>query len=328
MKKAAKNPLIELYLHDKSLGLRYAGAVASPNTVERYRMQLDRMEKLLGKSLEDFTLDDGARIIEMVTERGDSPRFINLMMSAARGFYEWGIKTGNLKMRVSPFDGIMMRKIRQEIPTTLSDAQFKRLIDAIMRTDAEAVEATRGKHGISNAPWVNDQSRTGRKILPIKLMYHGGLRINEACSLETKHVLDLEGGIIVVGKGNYERFVPLPKKLMLELREFIDTHVDGSFVFQPNALHRGDATERHVQPHQIYQVFKKGLDDAGLPTDIKPHSLRHAFATKAMQITGRQDFVQDVLGHKNPATTRIYARNFRPDIKKLAQQVWDNEEGV
>src|SRR5690606_4878668 len=85
---------------------------------------------------------------------------------------------------------------------------------------------------LANMPWVRDEGRLPKKLLPVHLMYYGGLRISEAVSLKIDDVMD--DGIIVEGKGSKQRFVPLPQWLIRELKDYIHEHSeDDTYVFTP-----------------------------------------------------------------------------------------------
>src|SRR5690606_24679571 len=116
-----------------------------------------------------------------------------------------------LKTNHNPFAGIRMSKrvARDKTPKHITKAQFDALIRAMEQIDREQEENARAAGPqVANVPWVNDRSRLPKKVLPVKLMFYGGLRINEAVSLKIENIR--EDGIIVDGKGAKTRFVPLP----------------------------------------------------------------------------------------------------------------------
>ena len=154
-----------------------------------------------------------------------------------------------------------------------------------------------------------------RDFVVVNLVYAGALRISEACNLELKD-LDLEKKQIYVfnGKGG-DRIVPLPEaaielvKIWLKIRpewknnNYVFTNVKGTT--RPGKI-------RPLNQKYYNQLFEKlaketgiKLRDGSLP---HPHTLRHSRAMELYDNVGDLQLIQTLLGHKNIATTQIYAQ--------------------
>lgn len=318
------SPLIEEFLTAKASGAKYAGSPGRPRTIETYRSQLRRIEEWTGKPIHELTEDDADVALKRVDEEKLSSSFRNLMLTAARGFFDWAIKSGkDVAVTENPFKEIRMAKRKSKRqPKTITQSQFDAIIRTMEQIDTENVNnALQSSTQGANIPWVNDESRLPKKILPVKLMYYGGLRITEAVSLKKQHVTD--NGIWVVGKGDKERFVPLPPALMKELATYIVEHSDPDeeYVFTPMRTARYKEGS-HLHPTRIHQPFHEAVERLKLPEWVTPHTLRHTFAKRALEKTKRLDIVQDLLGHENLETTRIYINNDRDEIEQLAGSIW------
>lgn len=313
--------LITRYLKDKSLGVNHTGRPASKNTLTNYRSQLRKIEQITHKPIEEVTGEDLVGVIEDQREKGISNETMNMMITAARGFYTWADKNHvGTKASMDDMDGIHLRSSKPKEPRYINEATFRAIIRAIEQEDEEKVARAMQTERGGNLEWTKDESRTLKKTLPLKLMFYGGARINEACTLQIDNILD--DAVIFVGKGNRERFVPLPKWLLKELSDYAAEFGEDPWVFVPSNKRPGNEN-RPIQTTYLHIEFRKAVQKLGLPEWVKPHVLRHSFAKRLMEATnGRIDVVQDLLGHDDPKTTRIYAKNSREDIINQVRDLW------
>lgn len=139
----------------------------------------------------------------------------------------------------------------------------------------------------------------------LELMYATGIRISEAAGL-TMGDFDVEDGFIrVFGKGSKERLVPVGVSavraalsyLKVGRPRLVGEYRDGHFFL--NRLGRG------LSRQTIWKTIKKYGAEAGVP-EIKPHTLRHTFATHLLQGGADLRAVQEMLGHASISTTQIY----------------------
>lgn len=167
-----------------------------------------------------------------------------------------------------------------------------------------------------------------RDFIIFNLVYAGALRISEACNLELKD-LDLEHKNVYVfnGKGG-DRIVPLPDttidliKKWLEIRpnwknnKYVFTNVKGTT--RPGKI-------RPINQKYFNQLFEKlanetgiKLRDGSLP---HPHTLRHSRAMELYDNVGDLQLIQTLLGHKNIATTQIYAQVRDEKVAKMQNAI-------
>jgi len=140
----------------------------------------------------------------------------------------------------------------------------------------------------------------------LAVMYGCGLRIGEAAAVTVKDI-DAERRVIrVVGKENKERLAPLPQKLLADLRRVWATHRHPVWLF---ANKRGSG---HVDEGELYKVFARVRHEQGLDDTVKPHSLRHSFATRLMEQGVPAETVRILLGHASIRTTQTYLHLTEP----------------
>jgi len=175
-------------------------------------------------------------------------------------------------------------KFRRKLPQVLSTGEMEKLLAAPTGQDAYAV----------------------RDRAMLELFYSSGLRISELCGLTLQQV-DLEHGFVrVFGKGAKERVVPLGGKArdavhayLLSGRARLAKPRTGSELFLSE---RGRAISRKT----LWAIVKSHAQRAGIAKHVKPHLLRHSFATHLLGGGADLRAIQEMLGHASIGTTQIY----------------------
>jgi site-specific recombinase XerD len=154
------------------------------------------------------------------------------------------------------------------------------------------------------------------------LIYGCGLRISEAANLPVTAIDKTTGLLQVVGKGNKERIVSVPKEVHEGLRAMWkdDGHRNKRWLF-PNK-----AGTAPVSTHVLARTFAEAAHAADLPGGRRatPHGLRHSYATRLLEKKVDTRVVQALLGHENIATTTIYTHLTEPtraSLRKLLDKV-------
>ena len=136
----------------------------------------------------------------------------------------------------------------------------------------------------------------------LTMIYSCGLRISEGINLQ---VPDIDKNRMLVrvrkGKGNKDRYVPLPKKTLTKLQEYWQIKKPYPFLFPSRE-------SKKVTRGTIFLVFKAALKESGIKKNAHVHSLRHSFATHLLENDVSVRLIQDVLGHKSPRTTALYTQ--------------------
>jgi len=164
-----------------------------------------------------------------------------------------------------------------------------------------------------------------RNKVMIKLMLNSGLRLSEVINLEWKHI-DLQTGKlkVVEGKGAKDRILWINDETLEKVREWRQRQVDEignmEFVFTTSTckqLNPADIRKmvyRYAEKAGIQEEVEKNyrdkegnkLDDTYKEKKVKPHTLRHTFATDLLRETNNLRIVQKALGHSDISTTQIY----------------------
>ena len=144
-------------------------------------------------------------------------------------------------------------------------------------------------------------------------MYACGLRISEAATLEVGAIDSANQRLRVIGKGDRERLVPLPRPVLEDLRSVWKTHRNPRWLF-PNHYGANSANQQVLR-----HSFQDAARAAGITRRVTPHALRHSYATRLLESGVDTRVVQILLGHVNIATTAIYAHLTEPTRHSLAR---------
>lgn len=150
----------------------------------------------------------------------------------------------------------------------------------------------------------------------MEVLYASGLRITELLELRLKNLHLREKYMIVVGKGNKERMVPLGETAIVALRKYIETSRLELTKGNTDLLffnYRGEPMSR-----QGFYKYIVGLaKDCGITKDISPHTIRHSFATHLLEGGVDLRVVQELLGHEDISTTQIYTHIDKSRLKDM-----------
>ncbi len=149
----------------------------------------------------------------------------------------------------------------------------------------------------------------------IETLYGSGLRVSELVNLRITDIHREEGFLIITGKGNKQRMVPLGSHALKEIdlyfeqRRLIPKIYDENIVF----LNRRGSKLTRVM---VFTIIKNLASRAGIKKNISPHTLRHSFATHMIEAGADLRAVQEMLGHESILTTEIYTHIDRSFLKE------------
>ena len=239
--------------------------------------------------------------------QGLGPRSIALQLSAWRGLWRWLGREG--LVTVNPVEGIKAPKAPKPLPKALGVEDAVRLAEYAARAEppAPASDAAAARADVE-APWLQ-----ARDHAIVELLYGCGLRSAELLGLDVAAGPQAEGWIDlrtgeahVLGKGSKRRMVPIGQAAMTALRRWLSVR-DTLRPTQETALFLGRLGTR-LTAAQLRARLKRLALDAGLPTHVHPHMLRHSFASHILQSSGDLRAVQELLGHAHITTTQIYTK--------------------
>jgi site-specific recombinase XerD len=159
----------------------------------------------------------------------------------------------------------------------------------------------------------------------LEVLFSTGLRVSELVSLDREQINFDKKEFGVIGKGRKPRVVFLSDRAITWLKQWLATRDDQwSPVFVrlsgKKAHPKEDGEEMRLTTRSVQRVVDKYSRQAHLPVKLTPHGLRHTFATDLLSNGAGLRDVQEMLGHKNIATTQIYTHVTRPQLKKTHQK--------
>ncbi len=165
----------------------------------------------------------------------------------------------------------------------------------------------------------------------LEVLFSTGLRVSELRSLNRDQIDTKRKELSVMGKGRKIRVVFLSKRASAWLERYLITRQDSwTPVFIRYARERvaitADGESMRVTTRTIQRIVEKYRKSARLSVPITPHGLRHSFATDLLAKGAGLREVQEMLGHKNVATTQIYTHVTNPQLKQVHEKFHSMEE--
>jgi site-specific recombinase XerD len=280
---------------------------ASPLTVRNYKHYLNRFLDWMAKEgirqdLKDINQDVVRSFRVYLSNLSDrkggslSRKTQGYHAIALRSFLKWLIKND---YQVMAPDKIDLPKIEERQVKFLTGEQVDRLL---------------------NAPTLSTiQGKRDKAILEV--LFSTGLRVSELTKLN-KDKVDLdrrEFGII--GKGGRARVVFLSTRAAEWLEKYLsarDDHFSPLFIRHKGHVEPTTPDEKmRLTPRSVQRMIKKYVRKIKLPVDATPHVLRHSFATDLLMAGADIRSVQEMLGHKNIATTQIYTHVTNKQLRDI-----------
>ena len=254
----------------------------SPLTRENYARDITQLIKLADSttlnSLQNIHI---RRFIASLHSKGLGGKSLARMLSSWRGFFEFLVNRKGFTR--NPVIGLRAPKSPKTLPQALSIEQVVKLVDI----SDDAVLSVRD-HAI------------------LELFYSSGLRLSEVVNLNIDALDFTEGTVIVTGKGNKTRIVPMGAHAMQAIQKWLQIRVNYATNDAASKAVFIGLQGRRMGSRNIQLRLKEWSIKQGINSSVHPHMLRHSFATHVLQSSGDLRAVQEMLGHANISTTQVY----------------------
>jgi len=279
-------------LIDRFLEMMAAERGASRNTLVAYRRDLEQAAEWVRGPLANA--DAGALRKLMADYQSLAASSAARKLSALRQFFAFLLDEG--ERADNPALDIARPATRRPLPRILTHEHVERLFE-------RAEEEAKGE-----AP----PAAAVRMLLLLELLYGSGLRASELVSLPRRAMAGEREYLIIRGKGDKERLVPLSERARTVLDRWVPFLTDASPWLFPSG-------KAHISRVRLFQMLRDLAGRAGVdPTAVSPHVLRHAFATHLLEGGADLRALQLMLGHADIATTEIYTH---VDSRRLVELV-------
>ncbi len=273
----------------------------SENTTKAYCSDMDKFALFVktNSPKADFSaLGPGAvkDFIASLRDRGESARSVNRRLSSIRTFYKF-MQSENISSS-DPTENIFNQKTGVLLPKVLSIENVEKILDAPARKG-------------------DGKPETVRDLAILEMFYSTGVRVSELASLTLNGVQLEPGYILVRGKGDKERLIPIGKKAIDKL----DSYISGArvsllkgrespFLF---VSRRGTSLTRQT----LWKMVKSYAISSGVTQNISPHTMRHSFATHLLNNGADLRTIQMLLGHSDISITQIYTSVGSGELRKF-----------
>lgn len=276
----------------------------STNTYYSYQQELMEYQKFLTnqkkEDVSQITKTDIMLFLDHLKHRNLSSQTIAHYLTTVKNYHKFLLQNGYTTCDIS--ESIGRPKLTKKLPNTLTVEEVNRLLDIELITPFDY-----------------------RNKCMLELLYGTGLRISELISLTINDIDTINCTIRCVGKGDKERIVPINDYVIESLNQYLkqrpillkNKHTQELFLNS-----RGGRISREG----FFKVLKKLLLQKGLNPNVSPHTLRHSFATHLLEYGADLRIIQEMLGHSDIATTRIYTHITNQKIKQDYDQYHPRKE--
>ena len=267
----------------------------SKNTAQAYGDDVDKLTRYLadaGIGVEHATTDDLERFVCTLQDVGIQPRSQARIISGVKSFYRFLRMDGF--MDTDPTELLPTPKIGRHLPEVLTIAEIDAMIDVIDMSKPEG--------------------QRNRAI--IETLYGCGLRVSELVGLRLSQLYLEERYVIIQGKGNKQRLVPISPVAIEQIELYLEQTRSRQVAQRGSEdilfLNRRGAM---LTRQMIFHIVKQLCELAGVRKVISPHTLRHSFATHLLEGGANLRAIQQMLGHESITTTEIYVHIDRSRLR-------------
>jgi len=256
---------------------------ASRHTLDAYFRDLDDFSGFAssrGEAIEAAGTETLREFLSDMADRGLAPRTAARRLSALRQFFHFLMADG--RRQDDPTHGLDSPRLGRPLPKYLGEPAVEKLLQTAKAEDGVKARRTEAI---------------------VELLYATGLRVSELCGLSVAAFARGQSTLVVRGKGNKERMIPLGLPALRAVEAWMD-------VRQPKAskwLFPATNGAKPISRGVVANLLKQLAADAGVPpSSLSPHVLRHSFASHLLAGGADLRSVQQMLGHADIATTEIY----------------------
>ena len=269
-------------------------------TIQNYatdiKLFITFLQKRVGNvSWENVTVLDIRAYLALMNDEKYARRTIARRISSLRSFYKFLMRENYVKS--NPFMKIKTPKLDKRLPVFLEEVEINELLELPARDELG----------------LRDQAL-------LELLYATGCRVSELVGLTLEHIDLGNQYVLLLGKGNKERIVPIGSAAV----KAVDVYLIKS---RPVIMRRYDIKEHHrlfinhrgtqLSARSVRRILGKYIAELALQKHVSPHVIRHTFATHLLEHGADLRAVQELLGHANLSTTQIYTHVTKKRLKSV-----------
>ena len=268
----------------------------SENTAAAYSDDVDKLTRYLadvGIAVEKATTDDLDGFVAALHDLGIGPRSTARIISGIKSFYKYLRIEGFTDL--NPTQLLDSPRLGRHLPEVLTLEEIDAMIACIDMSTPEGM----------------------RNRAIIETMYSCGLRVSEVVGLQMSLIYADEEFIVVRGKGDKQRIVPISQVALEQIGIYMNEVRSGLTIKRgcEDILflnRRGGQLTRQM----VFIIIKQLCELAGIHKNVSPHTLRHSFATHLLEGGANLRAIQQMLGHESITTTEIYVHIDRTRLRQ------------
>ena len=271
----------------------------SPNTVEAYEMDLDKLRAYTVEHSLDYVHLDFVGLEAFIFEQFKTIHSEATQARVLAGIHAWyRFLLYKDYIEQDPSELLEGPRKSKHLPTVLSLEEVNRMMAAI---DLSTNEGHRNR-------------------AMMEMLYGSGLRVSELVGLQLSKIYLNEHYMLIEGKGSKQRLVPISPVA----EEWFGYWLQERATWPVKPEFRDIAfVNRYGRPltrAMVFTIVRRLCEEAGITKTVSPHTLRHSFATHLLQNGADLRVIQQLLGHEDLATTEIYTHVDVQDLRKAILQ--------
>lgn len=265
------------------------------NSVQAYLRDFDHLARFMseqGTDSEHVTLEQLQQLLAQLNDTGIAPTSQRRMIAGWRMFFHMLVVDDAIKD--SPADLLDLPLRPKHLPDVLTDEDITKLQQTFDLS-------------------LPDQYRNN---VIVEVLYGCGLRVSELVNLKLSNIYEQEQALLVTGKGDKQRWVPINPHALSMLLTYIHnvrSHLDVNSGEEKYVFLNRRGT--HLSRNYVFMFLQQAVEQAGIQKHVSPHSLRHSFATELVENGADLRAVQEMLGHESISTTEIYTHLTRDTLR-------------
>ena len=278
----------------------------SPNTIEGYEMDLDKLRTYCAEhKLDAVHLDFDAlqefifRQFEGISSEATQAR----ILAGIHAWYRFLLYKDYIDQ--DPSELLEGPKKSKHLPTVLTLDEVNRLMAAI---DLSTNEGHRNR-------------------AMLEMLYGSGLRVSELVNLRLSQIYLNEHYMLIQGKGSKQRLVPLSPVAEEWFGYWLQERSTWPLKPESKDIAFVNRYGRPLTRAMVFTIIRRLCAEAGITKTVSPHTLRHSFATHLLQNGADLRIIQQLLGHEDLATTEIYTHLDVADLRKAILQCHPANKG-
>lgn len=240
-----------------------------------------------------------------LSEMGLARNTIARKVASLRSFFKYSYKRGHIEK--NPAHLLIVPKKESRLPKTVAPKGIERMMEM-----AEGEEP---------------DDHQNRAIL--ELLFGTGVRLSELVQLSLSDLNFVQKQVLIQGKGNKQRIVPLGKQALVTIKLHLDTRYllfgDKTDADAKNAVFLAPGGQR-VYPRFVQRLVKSFIEKVSEISQKSPHVLRHSFATHLLDAGADIRVIKELLGHTNLSSTQIYTHTSVEHLKNVYNQAHPRAE--